>query len=59
MHEISHAPSRFEKFSPGEKPWTPTYMGGDGKGGQGRVKGFLLLKRGGKKGQERGRRRGK
>ena len=49
-------PSRFEIFSPGRNPRTLAYMGAEWKrrGVEG-VKGFLLLKRGGKKGQERGR----
>ena len=43
---------------PGRNPRTPAYMGGNGKGGEGQwVKGSLPLKRGGKKGRERGERR--
>ena len=48
-------PSRFEKFTPGEKPQTPATWAGMEKEGKEGVKVFLLLKRGGKKGQKGGK----
>jgi len=52
-------PSRFEKFPPGENPGPLLTGAGREKERREGVKGFLPLKRGGRKGRDRGRGRGK